>query len=80
MTQTWKPIDTAPEDGTEIKLLMDGSYCAQNKDAKDFIVIANYYNFSGCAFWIDSHDEIWPLGAATHWMPLPSGPGKETTC
>ena len=73
MVMEWQPIETSPDDGTEIKLLMDGAYCSGG-DAKDFIVIARYYNFSGCAVWVDNHDEIWSLCSATHWQPLPEPP------
>lgn len=67
----WKPIETAPKDGTEVLLLLEES--------------SRYY--SGCVVsyfdggeWRDPlHEDDAELshsgcGKPTHWMPLPTPP------
>lgn len=73
----WRPIETAPKDGTEILLFT-------THDADD------YYDESFSAVQIgswdhgnQSSDPVWfrppgwecpKIGKPTHWMPLPSSP------
>lgn len=62
----WKPIDTAPKDGTEILISSDdGMFVGKWSDTK--------------RLWVDSVEGT-PFGvsggwlAAVHWLPLPSPP------
>lgn len=60
----WRPIATAPKDGTKILVTEIGF----GRDA------------TNCAFWRDDAGEWWsvPSGRVyrnlTHWMPLPNPP------
>ena len=66
----WRPIETAPKDGTTIDL-----WCAYRFETDNL----------GCrvadAFW-DEDDQLWRFDQwhekyrPTHWMPLPSAPGS----
>jgi hypothetical protein len=64
----WKPIETAPKDGTSI-LLSDGKWVGEG-----------YYSehsggtwWEAGSHWTDAHDgQIYP----THWQPLPPPPSE----
>ena len=68
----WKPIDTAPKDGTYIFIHRKGC---------DAPCVGNWFNGSS-----DTIGKPWPpawrgvdtgstvLGTPTHWMPLPALP------
>jgi hypothetical protein len=73
----WKPIDTAPRDGTGIILYSDGE-CAPP-------VIAQWDDMWTDGAWIVQHGSAsirlsWVFNP-THWMPLPTPPHpiKDTT-
>lgn len=77
----WKPIDTAPKDGTEVLLMVDrracmsgcslvghympGGHCIEDHPPID----AGWYFWNGCMF-----DTV---AKPTHWMPLPPAPEKD---
>ena len=67
----WRPIETAPRDGTSIILYTD------ERNARPYLtslVIAGWN--SGCSFWANGHAETgWSEDHFTHWMPCPPGPG-----
>ena len=73
--QQWKPIETAPKDGTICDLWVCGARapsCYWNDD--DGLCGAphwrqNYAEVQGCSFELP--------GIPTHWKPLPSPPAKE---
>lgn len=56
--QQWKPIETAPKDGTEVVVVdIDGDrFIASSIDGQ------NWY------------DGFFPIYHPTHWMPLPAPP------
>jgi hypothetical protein len=62
----WQPIETAPKDG-EIILVYGAFY--------DFATLRDVY----FAYWEES-TQAWEIEGeeiiATHWMPLPEGPGE----
>lgn len=70
----WRPIATAPRDGTDVLLWVPAS-----KWGPACAVVGN----SGRVTWhvsnIDGHDWEGPLDGAlpTHWMPLPAPPASE---
>ena len=59
---TWQPIDTAPEDGTEILLSHDG------------FVFSGEYDLSYGRFGRFTHEGLVEHQHPTHWMPLPEPP------
>ena len=73
----WKPIETAPKDGREILVFLDG-------DGEDFSrsslrkAVACWYGFTAVVFWKNggfsefSWDRL--IHRPTHWMPLPPPP------
>ncbi len=66
----WKPIETAPKDGSEI-LFTNG---------KEYLVVYydDYDGFTGGLY--GSYHEVSEysrLPDATHWMPLPKPPAKD---
>lgn len=65
----WKPIETAPRDGSEILLRVE------HED--EFVVVSGWWNQVYSAP-DECHDywESWfgACGDATHWMPLPAAP------
>src|SRR5262245_44394030 len=68
----WRPIDSAPKDGTEILVAYDPSVGWNN------IVAWRYKaNGTGAECWRDSYTlkRIW--NTPTHWQPLPPPPGGE---
>jgi hypothetical protein len=58
----WKPIESAPKDGTWVLLGYEGS---------DTIMIASWNGRS----W-DDGDFHSTIDGATHWMPRPNPPGE----
>lgn len=67
----WKPIDTAPKDGTLILV-----YTASG------IVECKYEKFPYCEDWahywhvnvVESYESIYLVDKPTHWMQLPPPP------
>ena len=63
----WKPIETAPKDGTEILLV-------HRADGKS---IRRHRYGVGCYSAMNGGSILWDWGwtiPPTHWMPLPSPP------
>ena len=72
----WQDISTAPRDGTEIDILLNGNGAARIPNVKWGDDGVNHA-------WIDSYDnpvihEGDPMNEITHWMPYPLSPEKET--
>lgn len=73
----WKPIETAPHDGTFILL-----FCTQMKHHEvkmgGKLVVSGYWDAIDQA-WC-SHGSTWegPFYEADQWMPLPAPPGQST--
>lgn len=68
----WRPIETAPRDGTDVLVAGDGWV-----DAASFGP-TKYHGYG----WLDAGDRAhWdsytarPLSGVTHWLPLPPPPG-----
>jgi hypothetical protein len=59
-TQEWQPIETAPEDDTDVLIFCD-----------DGIFIGS---FAAGMWWIEQQDDC--RRKPTHWMPLPPCPIK----
>ena len=83
MTQKWQPIETAPKESKVHVLVLDNdgnvrmarwydrSYLTEGPKRR-FVSDFDFGDFSSTCFW--------PLDMfATHWMPLPPPPTKETT-
>jgi hypothetical protein len=62
--QAWRPIETAPNDGTEVLLCLDNG----------LRIVGQWRDSIG---WHDGF-ELAPLRKSTHWQPLPSPPGDRT--
>jgi hypothetical protein len=58
----WQPIDTAPQDGTEI-LLSDADF-----------VFSGEYDLNYGRFGMFTHDGLVEYQHPSHWMPLPGPP------
>lgn len=72
-TSPWRPIETAPRDGTKIDLW--AGYMERVPDAK-FHTVRGLWAYWGLN---DFEQMDWvrlPL-APTHWMPIPEGPTDE---
>lgn len=74
MMDDWKPIETAPKDGTRILLFQRGKVVCGSWDEQPL-------NSKPKPFW--SHDRIRVFGVTdarenppTHWMPLPPPPAE----
>lgn len=84
----WKPIETAPKDGTEILIYADGMIIQARYHPGEWsddtpISPAEYSGAIWCAFDDALEFEIeetpegdWH-GTVTHWMPLPYPPEAE---
>jgi len=56
----WQPIETAPRDGTEILVCMEGD--------KDSVCIVEYFSFN----WVyPTYEDTGIYREPTHWMPIP---------
>jgi len=77
----WRPIDSAPRDGTHILL----------KFGVDGPVVGGCWDYIGCGDWESGQVDVryWmtdddliiiedPSTEPTHWMPLPSLPQEDT--
>jgi hypothetical protein len=64
----WKPIETAPKDGTRV-LGFAGS-------GSKAIAIVSWWNATNFAagVWVNDRDQLF---GPTHWMPLPAPPKVE---
>jgi hypothetical protein len=62
----WKPIETAPKDGTDIILFLDGVVIQGWWAGAGWEVVSLFSHGCGCC---SSMNE-----PATHWMPLPKPP------
>ncbi len=59
----WKPIETAPQDGTRILVYAPDI---------DLVLIATFQVISGKGTWVGWRETLVP----THWMPLPNPPWR----
>jgi len=69
----WQPIETAPRDGTPVLLgrFHAGDPC-DGRISVDWWRSGGKYGFVGFG---EFNAHYWP---ATHWMPLPDPPAKQT--
>lgn len=75
----WQPIETAPKDGTEILVVLDGrvwlcSYVREHTEESDDAFMPKGTVYGGG--WYIGNDGFIPSGqeGMTHWMPLPEPP------
>lgn len=84
----WRPIGTAPRDGSEILILAQGMaiqarYCPGEWSIDTPVAPAEYSGSVWCAFDDALSFEIEETEAGdfcnevTHWMPLPEGPKND---
>ena len=89
MTNPWRPIESAPKDGTVVDLwcVSDNSRDQRIADAK-WVKPDGRRGKAGPQWCVFDHEfgftEVESLGEtyffkATHWMPLPEGPSNEDT-
>lgn len=75
---TWKPFDTAPEDGTEILVYRPdaGVFMAWFISPADAMRMENAFGDDLVASWWSSDGVNQLVGSETptHWMPLPAAP------
>lgn len=68
---TWRPIGTAPKDGTEFV----AAYANQGF-VKQLVSFSPFHNI-----WVSKGEWVPGFEAnATHWFPLPPAPNVELTC
>ncbi len=66
----WQPIETAPKDGTEILVFIDGNIFQAHQDEQlDWCMPFAKAHGCGCCGWNDDKP--------THWMPLPPPPKEQ---
>lgn len=63
----WKPIDTAPKDGTYI-LLYRPPYDSRNKNT---VHEGKFHKYGATDTWRIRAGQTWYIDVPTHWMPLP---------
>lgn len=80
----WRPIETAPKDGTEIDVWINGEFPGRRTDV-------SWRKPTDSEWWVHGgdtietpdatwHDCFGPLGSCeqpTHWQPLPTPPAGE---
>jgi hypothetical protein len=71
-TREWKPIETAPKDGTQFLGVYDNGV----SEVKYSIIKWDGLNFLGMCDGDAAHDDFgyWVNPLLTHWMPLPAAP------
>ena len=74
----WRPIETAPKDGTELLLVVAGFIPSTGHFDTEYQkwVLVDEKEFSDLLCWEDYINGVEYL--PTHWMPLPTTP--DTTC
>lgn len=67
----WKPVDTAPKDGTAVLVFGKGDFASA-----PYIGVREWTGFRWAEPNISAHDlDDWLDGTeVTHWMPLPDPP------
>lgn len=70
MAEFWRPIETAPTDGTDVLLFRIPPW-----DPTPRPVVAGYFRTpEECGWYSYDRPEIPISGEITHWMPLPENP------
>lgn len=79
----WRPIDTAPKDGTRIIIRATMDYTPETLAVRpdldrNWIDVVRWgvHNTDGDQSWVDD-DSDWSCSDPTHWMPLPAPPADE---
>lgn len=67
----WRPIETAPKDGSALILFDPETEAPQ-------MWVASWCEFEGDpdgdGYWVDFSAALAEINGATHWMPLPEPP------
>jgi hypothetical protein len=74
MRADWRPIETAPRDGTHILVWV-------HDDSPLRRYLGEHQSGCSIAAWTDHNGGGWAMnrfGEPTHWMPLPTPPQEET--
>jgi regulator of replication initiation timing len=72
----WKPIETAPKDGTEVMLCFLSPYITDSGEtAYEYRVIIS--EWTGNQWLQINYDEGWCREIATYWMPIQNPPSAE---
>jgi hypothetical protein len=68
----WRPIETAPLDGTRILATWKGTW----EKGGPHIEVVEWVDGEddGRGYWVYSYDGDGPTEAPSHWMPLPAKP------
>lgn len=66
----WRPIKTAPKDGTYILLYRP----AEDGRQKDAVREGKYHRYGMNDTWRVRSGGVWDIDAPTHWMPMPNPP------
>lgn len=67
----WQPIETAPEDGTEVLLW------ATMPRIEAYIALTGYFDEMDGAWSVPVASIYGPFVYPSHWMPLPTPPGEK---
>ena len=79
-THAWRPIETAPKDGTLLLLMIAADVDSEDSSMPTEDDLHNNFDHDGedrwqFAGWCWSHDHfVEGRGAPTHWMPIPDKP------
>lgn len=83
----WRPIASAPTDGTLVDVWLGGEFSGRNADVyfgkHPHVCDSQYCDMcpdetEAREQWRDSMLNMPLLGPPTHWMPIPDGPSPET--
>jgi hypothetical protein len=74
MSEEWRPIETAPKDGTWIVAWCVHPYASSMTQPDEYVgpVVASWIDHNGGGWTWHGH-----LGNFTHWMPLPPPPATK---
>lgn len=69
----WRPIETAPKDGTEVIL----RFVVRDGDTRPVEALNGWYDGSWRRICYSTYSyRYFSLGDVTHWMPLPKPPSN----
>lgn len=73
----WKPIETAPKDGTPILVWVGDRLHEAIWDADAYDPATGDFSGLWMARWTEIDSYGVSIEGVTHWMPLPERPGKD---
>jgi hypothetical protein len=77
----WRPIETAPMDGTEVLLYFPAGKFVPEANDFDGEIVSTMAVMSANArgYFSGYYEGVGPNGEPTHWMPLPDPPSSAPT-